>query len=100
MHCPILFEVIVYRTQPTALNLTACCLAQPSFLSVLHTNQKMTVWSTQTSQPDPGIETEKQNAMGGHLFQGRCKAILCDRDAYLLELVRYIHLNPARLKNP
>jgi REP element-mobilizing transposase RayT len=36
----------------------------------------------------------------GHLFQGRYKAILCDRDAYLLELVRYIHLNPARLKNP
>ena len=26
------------------------------------------------------------------------KAILCDRDAYLLELVRYIHLNPGRLK--
>ena len=36
----------------------------------------------------------------GHLFQGRYKAILCDRDAYLLELVRYIHLNPARMKNP
>jgi REP element-mobilizing transposase RayT len=36
----------------------------------------------------------------GHLFQGRYKAILCDRDAYLLELVRYIHLNPARLRQP
>jgi putative transposase len=36
----------------------------------------------------------------GHLFQGRYKAILCDRDAYLLELVRYIHLNPGRLKVP
>ena len=36
----------------------------------------------------------------GHLFQGRYKAILCDRDAYLLELVRYIHLNPRRLKVP
>jgi REP element-mobilizing transposase RayT len=32
----------------------------------------------------------------GHLFQGRYKAILCDRDAYLLELVRYIHLNCVR----
>lgn len=32
----------------------------------------------------------------GHLFQGRYKAILCDRDNYLLELVRYIHLNPIR----
>lgn len=32
----------------------------------------------------------------GHLFQGRYKAILCDKDAYLLELIRYIHLNPLR----
>ena len=32
----------------------------------------------------------------GHLFQGRYKAIVCDKDAYLLELVRYIHLNPVR----
>jgi REP element-mobilizing transposase RayT len=36
----------------------------------------------------------------GHLFQGRYKAILCDRDAYLLELVRYIHLNPGRMRAP
>ena len=32
----------------------------------------------------------------GHLFQNRYKSILCDRDTYLLELVRYIHLNPLR----
>ena len=32
----------------------------------------------------------------GHLFQGRYKAILCDRDPYLLELSAYIHLNPVR----
>lgn len=34
----------------------------------------------------------------GHLFQGRYKAIVCDRDSYLLELVRYIHLNPLRAR--
>lgn len=32
----------------------------------------------------------------GHLFQGRYKAILCQRDSYLLKLVSYIHLNPVR----
>jgi putative transposase len=32
----------------------------------------------------------------GHLFQGRYKAILVDKDAYLKELIRYIHLNPVR----
>jgi putative transposase len=34
----------------------------------------------------------------GHLFQGRYKAILIDRDRYLLELSRYLHLNPVRAK--
>lgn len=32
----------------------------------------------------------------GHLFQGRYKAIICQKDVYLLELIRYIHLNPIR----
>lgn len=32
----------------------------------------------------------------GHLFQGRYKAILCDKDQYLLSLIKYIHLNPVR----
>ena len=32
----------------------------------------------------------------GHLFQNRYKSILCEEDPYLLELVRYIHLNPLR----
>src|SRR5438067_10685804 len=34
----------------------------------------------------------------GHLFQGRYKAILVEKDSYLLELSRYIHLNPWRVK--
>jgi len=32
----------------------------------------------------------------GHLFQGRYKAILCEKDKYFLELSAYIHLNPVR----
>jgi REP element-mobilizing transposase RayT len=34
----------------------------------------------------------------GHLFQGRYKAILCDKDAYLLGLLKYIHQNPVRAR--
>jgi REP-associated tyrosine transposase len=34
----------------------------------------------------------------GHLYQGRYKAILVEVDEYLLELSRYIHLNPVRFK--
>ena len=32
----------------------------------------------------------------GHLFQNRYKSILCQEEPYLLELVRYLHLNPVR----
>lgn len=46
-----------------------------------------------------GVYTQASNrrhARVGHLFQGRFKAILVDKDAYLLELARYIVLNPVR----
>ncbi len=32
----------------------------------------------------------------GHVFEQRFKSILCEKDAYLLALVRYIHQNPVR----
>lgn len=38
---------------------------------------------------------QKYNRVG-HVFQGRYKSVLCEKDAYLVELVRYIHLNPVR----
>lgn len=34
----------------------------------------------------------------GHVFGGRYKSILVDKDSYFLELTRYIHLNPVRAK--
>jgi REP-associated tyrosine transposase len=38
----------------------------------------------------------RRHGRHGHLFQNRYKSILCQEDAYLLALVRYIHLNPLR----
>jgi len=32
----------------------------------------------------------------GHVFQGRYQSLLCEKDKYLRELVRYVHLNPVR----
>lgn len=46
-----------------------------------------------------GIYTQyfnKRHKQVGHLFQGRYKAILVDKDSYLLELCRYVVLNPVR----
>lgn len=42
------------------------------------------------------VSFNKRHRRYGHLFQNRYKSILCQEDAYLLELVRYIHLNPLR----
>ena len=53
-----------------------------------------------------GVYTQASNRRHrrvGHLFQGRYTAILVDSDAYLLELARYVVLNPVRagmVKNP
>lgn len=46
-----------------------------------------------------GVYTQLHNrryGRVGHLFQGRYSAIVVDRDSYLLELVRYVVLNPVR----
>jgi REP element-mobilizing transposase RayT len=46
-----------------------------------------------------GIYTQrfnKRHGRVGHLFQGRYKAILVDKEGYLLEVARYIVLNPVR----
>jgi len=40
--------------------------------------------------------SNRRHKRNGHVFQGRYKAILVDRDSYFLELARYIVLNPVR----
>lgn len=40
----------------------------------------------------------RRHRRSGHLYQGRFKAVVVDRNSYLLELSRYVHLNPIRIK--
>jgi REP element-mobilizing transposase RayT len=42
------------------------------------------------------VTFNRRHHRAGHLFQNRYKSIVCEEDPYLLELVRYIHLNPLR----
>ncbi len=44
------------------------------------------------------VSYNRRHRRHGQLFQNRYKSIICQEDAYLLELVRYIHLNPLRAK--
>lgn len=42
----------------------------------------------------------RRHRRAGHLYQGRYHAVVVDRDAYLLEVSRYLHLNPVRVGGP
>lgn len=42
------------------------------------------------------ISFNRRHRRHGYLYQNRYKSILCQEEKYLLELVRYIHLNPVR----
>jgi putative transposase len=42
------------------------------------------------------VSYNRRHRRSGHLFQNRYKSILCQKDRYFLELVRYLHLNPLR----
>jgi len=44
------------------------------------------------------VTFNKRHKRTGHLFQNRYKSIVCEEDPYLLELIRYIHLNPVRAR--
>jgi putative transposase len=49
------------------------------------------------------VYINKRHKRFGHLFQGRFKGIIVDKETYLIVLSRYIHLNPVRariVKNP
>jgi putative transposase len=44
------------------------------------------------------VSYNRRHSRHGQLFQNRYKSVICQEDRYLLELVRYIHLNPLRAR--
>ena len=42
------------------------------------------------------VSFNKRHRRSGRLYQNRFKSVLCDKETYLLELIRYIHINPVR----
>lgn len=42
------------------------------------------------------VHFNRRHKRAGHLFQNRYRSILCQKERYFLELIRYIHLNPVR----
>jgi putative transposase len=74
----------------------AYCLMDNHYHFVLHTHQPNL---SRLMRHINGVYTQAYNRRHrkvGHLFQGRFKAVLVDKDAYLLEVCRYVDLNPVR----
>jgi len=74
----------------------AYCLMGNHYHMVLHTRRANL---SMLMRHINGVYTQAYNRRHrkvGHLFQGRFKAIMVDRDAYLLEVCRYVDLNPVR----
>jgi len=60
-----------------------------------HANIKQAMQNINTSYT---VYVNRRHNRFGHLLQGRYKAFIVDKENYLLELGRYIHLNPVRAK--
>jgi putative transposase len=74
--------------------LLAYCLMGNHFHLVLHTRRANL---SRLMRHVNGVYTQsfnRRHGLAGHVFQGRFKAILVDRDAYLLALCRYVERNP------
>lgn len=91
-----LLEVVAQAMQRFDAEVLAYCLMGNHYHFVLHTHQaNLSLLMRQTN----GVYTQafnRRHAKVGHLFQGRFKAVLVDRDAYLLAACRYVELNPVR----
>lgn len=91
-----LLGVIAQAMNRFDAQMLAYCLMGNHYHFVLHTRQaNLSLLMRHIN----GVYTQnfnRRHGKVGHLFQGRFKAILVDRDAYLLEVCRYVDLNPVR----
>ena len=90
----VLLDIVGNALSRFDAEMLAYCLMGNHYHFVLHTRQATL---SLLMRKINGVYTQtfnRRHKKVGHLFQGRFKAILVDRDAYLLEVCRYVELNP------
>jgi putative transposase len=91
-----LLNVIAQAAQRFDFSALAYCLMGNHYHFVFHTGQANL---SRSMRHINGVFTQtfnRRHGKVGHLFQGRFKSILVDRDSYLMEVCRYVELNPVR----
>ena len=79
-----------------ALSVHAWALLDNHFHLLIRTGKQSISESMRKLLTGYVVNFNRRHGRYGHLFQNRYKSILCEEDPYLLELTRYIHLNPVR----
>ena len=91
-----LLEVLAQALDRFEASALAWCLMGNHYHFVIHTQQaNLSLLMRHIN----GVYTQRFNKRHnkvGHLFQGRFKAVLVDKDSYMLEVCRYVDLNPVR----
>jgi putative transposase len=99
-HCKTDYEEFIARLERILSKTTTPCYAwtlMPNhFHLLLMTGNKPISHVMQSLLTGYAMYFNKRHQRCGHVYQNRYKSILCSYDSYLLELVRYIHLNPIR----
>lgn len=91
-------KVVAQATERFDAVILAYCLMDNHYHLVIHTRRGNL---SRLMQQLNGVYTQMYNrrhSKVGHLFQGRFKGILVDENAYLLEVCRYVDLNPVRAR--
>jgi putative transposase len=89
-------ERLAYLCRANALSVYAWAFMENHFHILARTGNQALSNSMRKLLTGYVVNYNRRHKRYGHLFQNRYKSILCEDDPYLLELTRYIHLNPLR----
>jgi len=89
-------ERVAHLVLNDALRVYAWALMRNHFHLLVRTGKQPLSDSMRKLLTGYAVNFNRRHGRYGHLFQNRYKSILCEDDPYLLELTRYIHLNPLR----
>jgi putative transposase len=86
------------RCLSAAISIYAWVLMSNHFHLLVRTGERPLAESMRKILTGYVVNFNRRHSRAGHLFQNRYKSIVCEDDPYLLEITRYIHLNPVRAK--
>jgi len=90
----LFFELLEETVEQWKIRIHAFCLMSNHYHMLIETPHANL---SRAMRHINGVYTQRHNKRwkrDGHIFRGRYKAILVEDEAYLVELLRYIHLNP------